>query len=639
MDVAWRADLLPQSTALLAVDVLTRTPGDGVPSGFQEARINGSSDASVPAQFLVEQHLERRDCIVKLLLPAVGGYLIQSDFLHRRLVDCSHVVKIQTFISLDRHFEGISIDACNMLDIADVLAHAVGAVVVSCTSSAWPETHMAQVNQELTRRFSFAWYSAKQSPKRCLAVIRPGPPSNQLSLSKLQDLATTAASLNILLVMFDDPCHGLAGAEWTHLRHDFVPMDMTLTDDMPQRIAAAVAAYPKPVDGIMAMYEPLLAVVAHAATLLGLSTSSPESVATARDKYKTRQFDPSLFCHRLQSLADLDDFLARYSTVAPLALPLIVKPANGWASEGVCKVSCAQELRDAVMRIWQPTFSDKYGRDSQSVVLVEPYVDGPEVDANLVLVNGEIVFFEVNDDFPSPGDSDGQGFVEVLNAMPSALPASELSALRHKAHDTVLAMGFTTGVFHVEARIHNSTFAFAPDQDSNSNSSVIIDLAAKPQLTNTNKDAAAPTVFILEVNPRPPGMRTSTAAAHTYGVSYRSLALLHALADHDRLRALALPFRGGPQYHMQILFLAAAKGGVYNSGDICAAVFDYEPSLRDHVVQCTSFLRNGQDVPHPRQGRTSGMAYFLVVSRASRREARCVSERIQRLVRRLTGGF
>ncbi|KAF7904136.1 hypothetical protein EAF00_001470 [Botryotinia globosa] len=481
-------------------------------------------------------------------------------------------------------------------------------MVMSCTSRAWSAADAVVLDEELTRRFSFAWHSARQTPKRCLAVIRPGPPSHLLSLSKLEDLAIAATSLNIVLMFFDDLCHGLAGAEWAHLREDFVPLDMTLDEDMPHRIASAVSAYPKQIDGIIGKYEPLLTIVSEAATLLGFSTSSPKSVSMARDKYQTRQFNQSLFCYRIQNIPDLEDVIARYRTVAPLSLPLIVKPANGWASEGVCK----------------------YGRDSQGLVLVEPYVDGPEVDANLVLVDGEIVFFEVNDDFPSSGDSDGQGFVETLNAMPSALPESEIDALRLRSHATVLAMGFKTGIFHVEARVHNSTFAFATGDDN------ILDLSVRSEIAESGN--RTPTVFILEVNPRPPGMRTHTAIARTYGVSYRSKALLTALEDHERLRALAVPFVGGAQYDMQVLFIAAQKGGVYQSGYVCSAILEREPDLSSHVKQSMGFLHNGQEVPDPR-GRTSGIACFWIASRRGRREVRLISEKIQELVWELTDGF
>ncbi|KAM0316633.1 hypothetical protein ACHAO8_002918 [Botrytis cinerea] len=626
MDVTWRAHLLPKETSLVAIDVFTRTQDDQELHGFQNGQIYGSSVASK----YLNKHLEGSDCVIRLLLPTVGGYLVQSDFLDRRLVDCNDVVKIQNFTSLDQHFEGVNINAYNALCISDISKNAIGAIVTSCTSRAWFEANALKLDEELTRRFSFAWHSAEQTPKRRLAVIRPGPPLHRLSLSKLEDLAIAAASLNVVLIFFDDVCHGLAGAEWAHLREDFVPMDMALDEDMPQRIASAVSAYPKQIDGIIGMYEPLLTIVAEAATLLGFSTSSPKSVSMARDKYQTRQFNQSLFCYRIQNISDFEDVIARYRTVAPLSLPLIVKPANGWASEGVCKVTCEDELRDAVLRLWQPPFSEKYGRDAQGLVLVEPYVDGPEVDANLVLVDGEIVFFEVNDDFPSSGDSDGQGFVETLNAMPSALPESEIDALRLRSHATVLAMGFKTGIFHVEARVHNSTFDFTTGNDN------VLDLSVRPEIAKSKNKT--PTVFILEVNPRPPGMRTHTAIARTYGVSYRSIALLTALEDHERLRALAVPFVGGAQYDMQVLFIAAQKGGVYRSGDVCSAILEREPHLSSHVKQSMGFLHNGQEVPDPR-GRTTGIACFWIASREGRREARFISEKIQELVWELTDGF
>ncbi|KAK6610713.1 glutathione synthetase ATP-binding protein [Botrytis cinerea] len=626
MDVTWRAHLLPKETSLIAIDVFTRTQDDQELHGFQNGQVYGSSVASK----YLNKHLEGSDCVIRLLLPTVSGYLVQSDFLDRRLVDCNDVVKIQNFTSLDQHFEGVNINAYNALGISDISKNAIGAIATSCTSRDWSEANALKLDEELTRRFSFAWHSAEQTPKRRLAVIRPGPPSHRLSLSKLEDLAIAAASLNIVLIFFDDLCHGLAGAEWAHLREDFVPMDMALDEDMPQRIASAVSAYPKQIDGIIGMYEPLLTIVAEAATLLGFSTSSPKSVYMARDKYQTRQFNQSLFCYRIQNISDLEDVIARYRTVAPLSLPLIVKPANGWASEGVCKVTCEDELRDAVLRLWQPPFSEKYGRDTQGLVLVEPYVDGPEVDANLVLVDGEIVFFEVNDDFPSSGDSDGQGFVETLNAMPSALPEREIDALRLRSHATVLAMGFKTGIFHVEARVHNSTFDFTTGNDN------VLDLSVRPEIAKSKNKT--PTVFILEVNPRPPGMRTHTAIARTYGVSYRSIALLTALEDHERLRALAVPFVGGAQYDMQVLFIAAQKGGVYQSGDVCSAILEREPHLSGYVKQSMGFLHNGQEVPDPR-GRTTGIACFWIASRGGRREARLISEKIQELVWELTDGF
>lgn len=61
----------------------------------------------------------------------------------------------------------------------------------------------------------------------------------------------------------------------------------------------------------------------------------------------------------------------------PLTYPMVCKPWTGRGSAGVFRADDANELRDAVARILA------LGRDCPSGVVVGPYVDGPELDANL----------------------------------------------------------------------------------------------------------------------------------------------------------------------------------------------------------------------------------------------------------------
>jgi hypothetical protein len=97
-------------------------------------------------------------------------------------------------------------------------------------------------------------------------------------------------------------------------------------------------------------------------------------------------------------------------------------------------------------------------------------VEGPEVDANMILVNGEVASFEVNDDFPSLGDYDSEdltrearvaNFVETSNMLPSGLPSSELEPLRQRLHELVLAASFRDGVLHIEAKLQNPSCHYA----------------------------------------------------------------------------------------------------------------------------------------------------------------------------------
>lgn len=252
----------------------------------------------------------------------------------------------------------------------------------------------------------------------------------------------------------------------------------------------------------------------------------------AQDKYATRLLEPNVFCQRISTAADLDALLhCLHSSSIPF--PLIVKPVYGWASEGVCKVHNEESLQDAVKRLWQASFTAKHGRE----VVVESYVDGPEIDANMVLVDGEVIFYETNDEFPSPGDKNDftqfDNFVEISNMIPSALPKDKIEVTRQKLHESALKMVFRNGVFHMEARVRDSAWQY---EENNG----LMDLLPKPKTMNRTPDT-----FLLEANPRAPGMQETAATARAYGVSYRSLGLLNAIADWPRMKALSVPFCGG----------------------------------------------------------------------------------------------
>ncbi|EHK99987.1 putative D-alanine--D-alanine ligase B [Glarea lozoyensis 74030] len=86
----------------------------------------------------------------------------------------------------------------------------------------------------------------------------------------------------------------------------------------------------------------------------------------------------------------------------PLEFPLVVKPSEGQGSVGVSKVTNTQQLYDAVTGI--ENYAQKSG--VKSGVIVETYIDGPEIDANFVMLDGEVLFSEVVDNFPCTADDE-----------------------------------------------------------------------------------------------------------------------------------------------------------------------------------------------------------------------------------------
>ena len=521
---AWKLNALPEETGTLVINIY--------PNNTSKAPISTKCSAPCEATQFLQDHIPEGNGIVKLLLPLQSGYVVQSDFLDRRMVDCLDVAKVQGFVTPGQYIEGCTTEAYHNMSLASLLPYCYGAIVVQNDSSSSVTTKSAALNDELIKRLSFSWITTNPIPRKRLALVGAG------SLAKGQGYLFAAASLNIVMVVFDDSSHWLSDDAYSHLREEFVPLDMTVNVDMADRIAAALKEYQhsreeKHIDGVISVDEHLHTIIAHTATQLGLKTSPPESVGLAQNKFKTRQLNTNIFCRLVRSPDDLEKMLSEDGP--QLAYPLIIKPSKGWSSEGVWKVANEQELREKVPLLWRESFAAWHGNE----VVIETYIDGPEIDANMVLADGEIVFFEVNDDFPSAGDYENnesgarvQNFVETSNMLPSVLPPHELESVQQRLHELALAAGFRDAVLHIEAKLRNSSCHYAK---TDSDLDGLVDLQLKTPVTTTSQPKD---VFLLEINPRAPGWQEVEATAHTYGVSYYSISLLNALADKERIMSL-----------------------------------------------------------------------------------------------------
>ena len=264
--------------------------------------------------------------------------------------------------------------------------------------------------------------------------------------------------------------------------------------------------------------------------------------------------------------------------------------------------------------------SDRHGKE----FVIEKYCEGPELDANFVLCDGELLFFEASDDFPKSADANGQGdvktFIELANVLPSNLPERELTILRDSLHQSLIRMGFQDGFYHLEARLENSSMEYATKDG-------IFDLTER-----SVPSKGIPSAWLIEINPRPPGIQESSAVKYTYGIDYFGLGLLFALNDKDRVRQLSHSFAEGAQYWCEMVFIPVEKSGVYESGDVCAELFERHPDLADHVSECFCFLKKGASLSIT-GGVNAWVAYFVVYSRQSRIHVLEIAETIRREVR------
>lgn len=592
-------------------------------------------------QFLKHAQSSRRAQLAKFIIPTAPGYIARSDIVQLRMKDSEFVELVSTFAAPRQYFAGGNVvtegadECCGWL--SHLLRRSAAGVWLKDRDDKGAKINLHQASAaleaQLDDRLSFPWLTDTLHPRRTLAVIEAGRVHPRYGGTG-PSVYGAAKALGIDIIAMDNPGHWMEGAEFADWRRAFVPLALhdPPRDDFTERIVETVRSCRIQIDGLMTLCESYMGPVARACEQLGLPTQSPIPYLTATDKYRT-----SVFEGHQAHLASSSDEAVTIATKVDLPYPLIIKPCNGWSSEGVSLVHHKSEIRAAVESI----DTTRHG----NAFVMEPYCAGPEVDVNMVLLNGELLFFEVCDDMPKTAE-DGEGgtaenvsgaqggsslstFIEMCSVFPSALPRREVEILRDSFHASLLRLGFDTGMFHLEGRVQDSTVEYAFRQGDG-----VVDLRPKSEPLEQPTKA-----WLIEINPRPPGMKGSLIIESTWGVDYWATTLLTALRDDARLRALSQPFTSGAQYTSAMVFIpteynAETCEGIFDSGDMVDELFSRRPDLARHVSRSGCLVHRGQKIPHPqRDGYNSFLAWFNVFSRQSRAETLRLAAEVRREVR------
>ncbi|KAE8367379.1 hypothetical protein BDV27DRAFT_124044 [Aspergillus caelatus] len=604
---------------------LTRSPNDlrvvvvhqGKPT-LLEAKSFGAAEAyEFFLQILLAPVAQDQERLIRLIIPLAKGYIVRSDIIPIRLHDCVFVGHIKSFAKpLQRYENEATPIVKDDVSLPAIFAAAAACILMRPVPQVDLETVSLELDEELDNRLSFPWIITETARQRTLVLVDANSSHPEDGLG----LYTAATALGISLVVLDSAGHWLGSPEYAHVCEAFIPTRLTNPpeEDMKDHILASIRAYGKPVDGIVTFADTYWPQVAEAAKVIGLPTASPEGFRIATNKYLTSKFAG----HHAYRASSLDQAI----TVAQehdLPYPLIIKPCGGWSSEGVYRVDTRSALDEAVRAI----IASRHGPE----FVIEPYCDGPEVDVNLVLQDGELLFFEVCDDLPKSADINGPSvgsltnFHELCSVYPSSLPEAEIELLRETFLAMLLSLGLRNGVMHLEGRIENSMVEYMTEDGV---------MVLSPRSSDSDR---TPKAWLIEINPRPLGMTGSQIIESTYGIDYWGLALLSAVGDTTRVRALARPFLKGPQYTSVMVFIPAdfpsSCQGIFDSDDICADLISRRPDLEAFISRCGCLVKRGQRVPHPSTGRNTFLAYFNVYSRSSREEALNIAKQVREAVR------
>ncbi|KAI1841259.1 hypothetical protein JX266_012571 [Neoarthrinium moseri] len=555
------------------------------------------------------------EATLKVVLVPHNGYLCRSDILDIRMQHSEHADSVIRLSTSGSHHSSVPDEGVNTL--LDLLALSPGALLGKKSEASYIDT-LRGIDDDLKNRLSFDWVLATPPPSRTVAVVggRPAFDMKRGSYGS-QGPFEAAQGLGISVIVLDRSGHWLEGDTYAYLRDDFIAIDVTKEAELPSNIAKSLSG--RAIDGIVTFSDEYVIATAKAAELMGLPTEPVRAILQAHYKDETRKLvnNPNVQALRLESAAQLDD-ASTAERLATLRYPLIVKPCRGGASRGVKKVHDQDSMRQAIQAMEEEGFA-KHG------VLLETYVDGPEVDANFVLWDGELLFCEISDDFPCQADASdatlADNFAETLMFLPSRLPAREIEVLRSSLHRSLLQLGFRTGVYHVEARVQNSSMCYKEIDG-------VLDLVDSGAPMEGQPDA-----FLIEVNARPPGLACVFSTLYTYGVDFCGLQFLQALGDRERYAALSKPFANLAQYGCGNCKIPVHRENILVPDGFFEKLFKILPDVAPHVSRA-ELLRQPGDIVSP-SGGAGFIGYVLLYSRTSRRHVLEMSDRIRQVSKQI----
>ncbi|MFJ9033656.1 ATP-grasp domain-containing protein [Streptomyces sp. NPDC102274] len=217
------------------------------------------------------------------------------------------------------------------------------------------------------------------------------------------------------------------------------------TDQAALSAAGRALAERHQLAGVMTWTEWYLVPVARLARQLGLPTNTPEAMQGCRNKATAR----SLFArHGVPSAASVSVSSAEEAAAVAqrIGYPVVVKPGSHAAAVGVMRVDDAAGLDAAYAFAAQTAERGVENRQ----VLVEEYLDGPEISVECVTYQGHTTVVAVTRKTISPPPY----FEQLAHAVDAADPLR--STVAPVAAAALRALGVTDGVSHIEMRLVNN---------------------------------------------------------------------------------------------------------------------------------------------------------------------------------------
>jgi biotin carboxylase len=194
-------------------------------------------------------------------------------------------------------------------------------------------------------------------------------------------------------------------------------------------------------DGIMTLATDMpMRGVSKASDKLHLHSIDYETAVKATDKYDMiKAFKEHNVPSPWYFVADTLDELQAHET--DVTFPCIIKPTDNAGSHGVAKVNSFEELVS--------NYEYAHSCSRHGMVIVEEYLEGPEVSVEVMVVGGEVHVLQITDKITT----EAPHFVEMGHTQPSQLPKETQEAICKVTVAACQSIGIDKGPAHVEMKI------------------------------------------------------------------------------------------------------------------------------------------------------------------------------------------
>lgn len=273
---------------------------------------------------------------------------------------------------------------------------------------------------------------------KTILLVNTGPPKKRFAVQKLKKMGLRLIVLN-------------KEKNWAQPYVDhWIISDNTNHNESLQSIKEFLSNNPKiKIDGVLTFWEDdvlLTSKIVDRFNLIGI----PFSIAKkARNKFLFRDFCaknnlPAPKYKMVWKAEDLKEITDNFN------FPVVIKPVFGSSSAFVIKVEKQEDLLEMFQYVKSNISINVESALSDGLdILLEEFIDGDEVDIDILLQNGKTKFFSLADNF---NKNKGIFFVDSGQAIPSSLPEKCQEELLETAEIILEKLGIQNGCIHFEAK-------------------------------------------------------------------------------------------------------------------------------------------------------------------------------------------